>query len=60
MINQKLMVSGADYFADTYEINPYYTSKGIDVEKAKAEPHFIFRAASKMKTSIKSCKLRPA
>lgn len=41
MINQKLMVSGADYFADTYEINPYYTSKGIDVEKAKAEHALI-------------------
>ena len=37
MINQKLLVSGADYFADTYEINPYYTSKGIDVKKAMAE-----------------------
>ena len=37
MINQKLLVSGADYFADTYEINPYYTQKSIDVEKAKAE-----------------------
>lgn len=37
MINQRLLVSGADYFADTYEINPYYTSKGIDVKKAIAE-----------------------
>ena len=37
MINQKLLVSGADYFADTYEINPYYTQKGIDVKKAMAE-----------------------
>lgn len=37
MINQRLLVSGADYFADTYEINPYYTSKGIDVKKAMAE-----------------------
>ena len=43
MINQKLMVSGADYFADTYEINPYYTSKGIDVEKAKAEHAAILK-----------------
>ncbi|MBP5204749.1 amidinotransferase, partial [Candidatus Saccharibacteria bacterium] len=41
MINQKLLVSGADYFADTYEINPYYTSKGIDVEKAKKEHALI-------------------
>jgi N-dimethylarginine dimethylaminohydrolase len=37
MINQKLLVSGADYFADTYEINPYYTQKSIDVQKAQAE-----------------------
>ena len=37
MINQKLLVSGADYFADTYEINPYYTQNGIDVKKAMAE-----------------------
>ena len=37
MINQKLLVSGADYFADTYEINPYYTSSGISVQKAMAE-----------------------
>lgn len=41
MINQKLMVSGADYFADTFEINPYYTSKAIDVEKAKTEHGMI-------------------
>lgn len=37
MINQKLLVSGADYFADTYEINPYYTQQRIDIAKAKAE-----------------------
>ena len=37
MINQKLMVSGADYFADTYEINPYYTDNEINVAKAMAE-----------------------
>lgn len=41
MINQKLLVSGADYFADTYEINPYYTQSAIDVEKAKAEHALI-------------------
>ncbi|MBR0482848.1 amidinotransferase [Candidatus Saccharibacteria bacterium] len=37
MINQKLLVSGADFFADDYEINPYYTAKQIDVAKAMAE-----------------------
>ena len=37
MINQKLLVSGADYFADTYAINPYYVNNGIDVKIAMAE-----------------------
>lgn len=37
MINQKLMVSGADYFADTYEINPYYTNNEINIAKAMSE-----------------------
>ena len=41
MINQKLMVSGADYFADTYEINPYYSQSKIDVQKAKTEHNLI-------------------
>ena len=41
MINQKLMVSGADYFADTYEINPYYNQSKIDVQKAKTEHNLI-------------------
>lgn len=43
MINQKLLVSGADYFADTYEINPYYAEKGINIAKAKAEHADIVR-----------------
>lgn len=30
-------MSGADYFADDYKINPYYGGMAIDVEKAKAE-----------------------
>ena len=37
MINQILLVSGADYFADTYAINPYYVNNGIDVKRAMAE-----------------------
>lgn len=37
MINQKLLVSGADFFADEFEINPYYTDNTIDVKKAMAE-----------------------
>ena len=41
MINQKLLVSGADYFSDEFEINPYYTSDKIDVAKAIAEHKII-------------------
>ena len=33
MINQKLLVSGADFFADEFEINPYYNKEQIDVKK---------------------------
>ena len=47
MINQKLLVSGADYFADTYEINPYYTSKGINIQKAVAEHTEILQCFKK-------------
>ncbi len=37
MINQKLLVSGANFFADDYEINPYYNKDKINVKKACAE-----------------------
>ena len=37
MINQKLLVSGADYFTDDYKINPSYTETKINREKAIAE-----------------------
>ena len=37
MINQKLLVSGAEFFADEFEINPYYNKDQIDVKKACAE-----------------------
>ena len=37
MINTHLLVSGADYFADDFKINPYYNDSPIDVEKAKSE-----------------------
>ena len=37
MINQKLLVSGADFFADDFEINPYYNKDKIDIKKACAE-----------------------
>jgi len=37
MINQKLLVSGADYFANNVHINPYYTDDPIDITKASQE-----------------------
>lgn len=37
MINKTLLVSGADFFADDYKINPYYSETTIDREKAKQE-----------------------
>ncbi len=36
-INSHLLVSGADYFADDYKINPYYNDSAINLEKAKEE-----------------------
>ena len=37
MINQKLLVSGADFFTDDFEINPYYNKDKINIKKACAE-----------------------
>ena len=37
MINQKLLVSGTDYFNNTAHINPYYTTDPIDLAKAAQE-----------------------
>ncbi len=41
MINQKLLVSGADYFTDDYKINPYYADIQIDHKKAIEEHNTI-------------------
>lgn len=41
MINQKLLVSGAEFFADDYKINPYYSESQIDRQKAIAEHQSI-------------------
>lgn len=41
MINQKLLVSSADFFADDYQINPYYGSNQINLDKAKKEHSMI-------------------
>ena len=37
MINSKLLVSGAEFFADDFKINPYYNDSEINREKAIAE-----------------------
>ena len=57
MINQKLLVSGADYFADTYEINPYYTQNKIDINKAIAEHKLILDCFKE--ANIKLNKVKP-
>lgn len=45
MINQTLLMSGADYFSDEYAINPYMDdSVPVDIERAKAE-HAAIHAA---------------
>lgn len=41
MINQKLLVSGAEFFADDFKINPYYNDSAIDRQKAILEHQTI-------------------
>ena len=41
MLNQKLLVSGAEFFADDFKINPYYGGDSIDRNKAIAEHNAI-------------------
>ena len=41
MINSKLLVSGADFFADDFKINPYYSETKIDRAKAQAEHQIL-------------------
>lgn len=57
MINQHLLVSGADYFADDYKINPYYTNSGIDRKKAIKEHAEIINCFEK--AGIKITKVTP-
>lgn len=52
MINQKLLVSGADYFADDFKINPYYTESAISIEKAKAEHAAIVECFKKANIEV--------
>lgn len=57
MINEHLLVSGADYFADDYKINPYYGSSDINLEKAKEEHATIVECFKK--AGIKITKVNP-
>ena len=41
MLNQKLLVSGAEFFADDYKINPYYGGDSINRNKAITEHEAI-------------------
>ncbi|MBO7664512.1 amidinotransferase [Candidatus Saccharibacteria bacterium] len=57
MINQHLLVSDADYFADEFKINPYYSDNNIDIAKAKAEHRAIVDCFQK--AGIKITKVEP-
>lgn len=43
MINRRVLVSGAEYFADDFKINPYYSDVEIDVARACREHAEIVR-----------------
>lgn len=47
MLNQKLLVSGAEFFADDFKINPYYGGDSIDRTKAIAEHNAILACFEK-------------
>lgn len=57
MINEHLLVSGADYFADDHKINPYYGSSDINLEEAKREHAEIVECFKK--AGIKITKVDP-
>ncbi len=44
MINQRVLISGADYFALDAPINPYYDDKPVNVDQAKSDHAKIVRA----------------
>jgi N-dimethylarginine dimethylaminohydrolase len=44
MLNQKVLMSGADFFSNDAPINPYYDVEKIDVSKAMAEHELIKQA----------------
>ena len=44
MLNKKVLMSGADFFSNDAQINPYYDNEAIDVEQAKTEHRLIHQA----------------
>ncbi|MCL2174190.1 amidinotransferase [Candidatus Saccharibacteria bacterium] len=44
MLNQKILMSGARFFSNNAQINPYYQTETVDVEKAEIELAAIRRA----------------
>ncbi len=57
MINQTLLVSGADFFADDHKINPYYSETKIDRAKAKREHAALIKCFKR--AGIKIIKVDP-
>lgn len=57
MLNQHLLVSGAEYFSDTFKINPYYSDSAINLDKA-IEEHTLIVDCFK-KAGIKVTQVKP-
>lgn len=57
MINQKVLVSGAEYFSNDAHINPYYTNDQINRDKAIAEHAKIIECFKR--ANIKVVKVDP-
>lgn len=55
MINSKLLVSGAEFFADDFKINPYYNDSEINREKAIAEHAAIVECFKQAGIEIIKC-----
>lgn len=54
-INQKLLVSGADFFANDFKINPYYDDNQINIKKAQQEHNEIISCFKKAGIEIIQC-----
>jgi len=54
-MNQKLLVSGAEFFADDYKINPYYSNSAINQAKAIAEHNSILECFRQANIELVKC-----